>query len=856
MNDTASFGRWLKLRRIALELTQQDLGRLVGCSTMTIRKIEADERRPSRQLAERLTQHLDIPPAEHAAFLKAARAELCPDRLASPIQDAGPARRRPAHNLPTPSTLLIGRDREVAAVCARMRRADVRLLTLTGPGGVGKTRVALQAGADLLDTFADGIYLVALAPIRDPDLVIPTIAQTLGVKEIGGKPLIARLKGELRDKRLLLLLDNFEQVLDAAPQIAELLMMAPGMKVLSTSRASLHLSGEHEYIVPPLALPPPIDDRRSTGEKGADGVVGGRWSMVGQYAAVQLFVARTQAMLPDFALSPENVLAVTEICRRLDGLPLAIELAAARGKLLAPQALLARLVDRLALLTSGARDLSERQQTLRATIDWSYDLLSDAEQILFRQLAVFVGGCTLEAAEAIASELRIENQELRKAAHDQSLLNSQFSILNLIEALLGKSLLLLEGADGEPRFTMLETIREYALERLETSGEVDMIRRRHARFFLALAEDAAPKLYGAEQGAWLDRLEREHDNLRAALAWSRSEDDGVMGLRLAAALGRFWYVRGYFGEGRRRLEEGLTRSPDAPADVRVHALDWAAEFAVIQSDTAAARAMYEAGAALCRKTGYTSGLASALYGLAWLLLDLGDYPSAQIYAMDSVSILRKTSEVWGLAFATFTYAFVADALGDEATARANAEESLALFRSAGDTWNLAGPLSILGNLALRQGDHAAASERYEQGLALWEEMGDKPGISWGLRNLGAVAQAQSDHARAARLLAESLVVLQELGHKDIAWSLAGLAEAVAGLGQPARAARLFGAAEALREASGAAIFPVDRANYDGAVAVARAQLDDATFDAAWATGWAMTLEQAIAEALRETDEDS
>jgi predicted ATPase len=553
-----------------------------------------------------------------------------------------------------------------------------------------------------------------------------------------------------------------------------------------------------------------------------------------QYEAVRLFIERAQATKADFTITNANAPAVAEICHRLDGLPLAIELAAARTKLFPPKALLARLDNCLKLLTGGARDLPLRQQTIRNTIDWSYNLLDTGEQLLFARLGVFVGGCTLEAVAAVCnakSDLPLETMDGIASLADKSLLKQ------------------LAGVGGEPRFILLGAIREYALERLAAYGATEALRRRHAEYYLALAEDAAPQLYGATQATLLERLEHEHGNLCAVLIWSQMKGNQEVELRLASALGRFWYVRGYFAEGRRWLEDGLARSTDTLVDVRVHALDWAAEFASIQNDIAAARALYDEMQALCRRAGDASGLASALYGRAWLLLDQGDYASARSDAMESVLILRGTNEVWGLAFATFTYAFILDALSDESVARTSAEESLALFRSAGDTWNLAGPLSLLGNLARRQGDFATARKYYEEGLALWKKTGDQPGVSWGLRNLGQLAQAQGDYARAATLLAESVKILHEIGHKNITCGLVGLAEAVVDLGQPARAARLFGAAEALRDISGATIFPVDQPNYDRAVAIVRAQLGDTSFAAAWAEGRAMELEQVIAEAI-------
>jgi len=442
------------------------------------------------------------------------------------------------NNLPAQAALLVGREKEIEAVRGRLLRPDVRLLTLTGPGGTGKTRLALQVAAEVLDDFEHGVFFVALAPISDPGLVVPTMAQTLGLKETAGQPLIETLKDYLRDRALMLVLDNFEQVLAAASRVAELLAAGPQLKVLVTSRAVLRVYGEHEFPVPPLTLPDP--QRLPPPER------------LTQYEAVRLFIERALAVKPDFAVTNDNAPAVAEICRRLDGLPLALELAAARIRLLPPQAMLARLERRLPLLTGGARDLPARQQTLRNAIAWGYDLLGPGEQTLFRRLAVFVGGCTLEAAEAVGG--------------------GAVEVLDGIESLVGKSLLRQEeGVGGEPWFAMLETIREFALERLEESGEAEAIRRQHAAHYLELAEQAESALKGSQQMAWLEQLEREHDNLRAALRRSVERGEAEYGLRLGGALGRFWWMHGYLIEGRAWLT-ALLALPGASSSTAARAL--------------------------------------------------------------------------------------------------------------------------------------------------------------------------------------------------------------------------------------------------------------------------------------------
>lgn len=474
MDRTTSFGQWMRRRRKALDLTQNALAQQAGCAAATIKKIEADARRPSRQMAERLATLLEIAPEDRPLFLKIARAERCPDQLAiPPAPPSTPAPDHRLHNLPAQSTALIGREREVASICARLRRADLRLVAIVGPGGVGKTRLALQAAAWLLDDFADGVYLVPLASISEPDYVAATIAQTLGLRKNAPQTPLQRVKDYLDGKRVLLLLDNFEHLMDAAPQIAELLAASPGLKILIASREALHLYGEHAVTALPLDLPDPAGS--------ADP------ARLMECAAVRLFVERAQAVQETFAITGENAAVIAEICRRLDGLPLAIELAAARIALFSPQALLARLSSPLELLTSGARGVPARHQTLRAALDWSYDLLTAKEKMLFARLGAFADGCTVEMAEAICEGRVQQSRSADPIFHD---------MLDGLTSLLNKSLLCqTKGADGEPRFTMLAIVREYALERLELSGEAESLRQRSATHRWASAA-AAPQIHG------------------------------------------------------------------------------------------------------------------------------------------------------------------------------------------------------------------------------------------------------------------------------------------------------------------------------------------------------------------------
>jgi predicted ATPase/DNA-binding XRE family transcriptional regulator len=772
------FGELLRRHRVAAALSQEALAARAGVSTRAVSDLERGVKtRPHLETVGMLADALGLGLPERAALATAARPPKTAPAVALMSDFAGVE--SGVASLPIPPTPLIGREREVAAIAALVRDGrEERLITLTGPGGVGKTRLALAVAAAVVPDFADGIAWVELAPLADPALVASTVAQGVGTQEVGGRPLAETLREHLRGKRLLLVLDNCEHLRRAvADLVAGLLAACPGLAVLATSRASLRIRAERLVPVEPLALP------ASEAGRGFDDVA--------ESAAVRLFVQRARASRPDFALTAENAAAVAAICRRVDGLPLALELAATRLRALSPTTLLDLLEERLRVLAAAPSDAPERHRSLEAAVAWSHDLLGPAEQALFRRQAVFVGGCSLEAAAAISGD----DGAFATAAGLEALVD---------EALLGYG----ETPGGEPRYSMLETVRGFALERLEATGAAPAVRHAHAAYFLALAERAAPELSGPEQARWLDRLETEHDNLRAALDWGL-EQPGEFALRLAGALWGFWLIRGHLHEGRTWLERALEREPDASPGVVAKALDSAGVFAHYEDDTDRAVALHERALALYRAAGDRRGAATAL---------------------DNLGV-------------------VATRLGDHTRARAPHAEALALRREMGDTRGVVVSLNNLGILALLQGDRDRARAHYEEAVELCRGLGNPLMTAVSLGNLASLLRDEGDRARAAPLYRESLTLRRELGEKEgIVDCLMGMGSIAAADGQPERAARLFGAAEALGEAIGLSLAAIDRAQYDAAIAVARAAVGPNAFAAAWAEGREWPLDQAIDDA--------
>ena len=682
------------------------------------------------------------------------------------------------NNLPVQPTSFVGRERELAE--SRRLLEGSRLLTLTGPGGTGKTRLALQAAAEELDNFADGAFYVGLATITDPILVSSTIAEALSLREEADRPRAETVKNHLSDRETLLVLDNFEQVLDAGPWVSELLAAAPLLKALVTSRTVLGLSGEQEMPVPPLALPDPgrLPDVQS----------------LSQYEAVALFIERAVATRPDFLVTNENAPAVAEICVRLDGLPLAIELAAARVKILSPEAILQRLDQRLDLLTRGARDLPPRQRSLRGAIEWSYDLLDDTERRMFEGVSVFVGGCSLEAFEAVCTSDHpgIDGLDALSSLVDKSLLRRD------------------EGEAGESRFVMLETVRAYGLERLEASTGAPETRDRHAAHFLELALRAEPELTGREQRRWLQLVSDDHDNFRAALTWATERGDFELALSAAGALWRFWQQRGHLEEGRRRTEELLQHPLAAPRTAgRFKALSGAGSLAYWQNDYEATRAYYREALEIAREMGDPPAVALGLYNMAYANLLADDTATALDLVRESAGVYEQLGDLLGQAQSEGLIGWILSRQGDVETGLMEFEHSVALVRTVGDRFALADALTALAQLYRRSGRLEAARRAALEALGMFREADNSLGIA---------------------------LVLQILGELEI---MEGGFE---------RAVRLAGASDAIRESIGGGA-PPELMQIEDPRGKARERMSDEEVGRAWAEGRAMSLNDALAYAM-------
>lgn len=782
------FGAWLKQRRKELGLTQPELAQKVACSLETIEKIEAGKRRPSRQIAALIAECLSVPAGEHDAFAEYARANLpaASNNGSSYLDGPSPWRRLHQHpnNLPAQPNAFIGRQKEVQEASALLRQPGVRLLTVTGSPGIGKTRLSLMVAEDLLGYFEDGVFFVSLAPIAHSSQVGSAIIKALGIYEDASRTPSETLKEYLRDRRILLLLDNFEHLVETAQLIADLLEAAAHLKVLVTSRMALNLYGEYNFLVPPMSVP----DINTNSLADFEGV--------GGYEAVALFIERARAVKSDFALTPDNVLAVAQICHKLDGLPLAIELAAAHARILPPQALLPQLEHTLPLLIGGAQNVPPRQQTLRGAIAWSYDLLNSDEQLIFRRLGVFAGGCTVEAIEVIC---------------ESGARNAEVNLLDILDSLVSKNVLIQDArGDGYPRFLMLESIREYALERLAERGEEQVIYRLHANYFLAFAQRADLQLRSPGQLGALEQLDLEYHNLRAALQWASDNEEIDTAYQLADALWFFWWTRNYWIEGLDWFEKLLATGNSAPR---------------------------------------TLNRARALYGAGNLGLFLGSLPLAQSWLTESISIAREVDARRDLGRALNCLA-VAMAAGGDPVEWSILEESRQLLQGSGDDWSLALTISGMGEVARIQGNTKKAIPYHIEALELFRILGDAAGVGSRLLTLGHIMLQEGESEQAVTYYKEGITAFLDFkGYPGIAACMMGMAGAIGSLGKAGLAARTFGATDALCDAFGISIPVFYRAGYEQSLMATRAQLDEATFQAEWKVGRSMTAIQAIAYAL-------
>ena len=759
----ATFGVELRRLRKLAGFTQEELAARAGLTSKAVSILERGERkRPYPHTVRSLADALELSEAERASLQAAV-----PERDSPGSPGEKPA--TPVFGLPVSLAPLVGREREVGEIDRLLGEDAVRLLTLTGAGGIGKTSLAVEAARRARDRFPDGTIFVDLAPLGDAALVMPTLSQTLGLREAVGVSPLEVLRQHLRDKTFLLLLDNFEHVVEAAPGLIVLLASCRNLRVLVTSRASLRVRGELEYPVSPLAVPDPA---RSL---GAEEVVG--------TPAAELFVERAKGATPSFEITKANAAAVAAICWRLDGLPLALELAAAQTRFLQPTTLLARLDQ--ALQAGGARDLPERQRTMRGTIDWSHDLLHEPERELFRRLSVFAGGFALEAAEDVGG------------------LKDVFLLLgNLVE----QSLVVADpDLEDGMRYRMLEPIRQYALDRLRESGEESEVRRGHALWYTRFAEEADAELVGPEQGDWLDRLEAEHDNLRAALRWSLGGDEPEDGLRLATALWRMWNARGHMQEGRDWLQKALSIADDRPSAVRAKALNVTGAIAYQQGDIDAARDLFEKSMGFSGELGDEGYFSRAACNLANVMLDVGEYTRA------------------GELF----------------------EQCLVIDRKLGDKSRTAYSLGGLADVYYYTGDLDRGAEYYERSLALHRELDDRRSVALTQHNLGEIALKQNDPKKAEDLYKESLVMTREIDDRWLTVQmLPGLASLFALRGHQERAVSVLAAADALRREIGFEFQADVLADHERTVELARAALPADRFEAAWQKGSAMSLEEA------------
>lgn len=776
-----TFGEWLRRQRKAAGWTQEQLAQQLICSTSALKKIEGEERRPSAQIVEKLAEIFNIPPNERKAFLRFARG----DWKAAPSESTQEAPWRasaasPRSNLPASLTSLIGREQELARLAEYLSNPGIRLITLIGPPGIGKTSLSLQVGRNARSDFADGIFFVALAPLTDPNLVAPTIAQTLGFVEIPNQAPVERLKHGIGEKQMLIVLDNVEHLIEVtAALVSDILPACPRLKILTTSREALRIPGEWLFFVSPLTVPTEIASLDT--EAGS------------QFSALTLFAERARAVQPDFALNAVNIQRVAQICTQLDGLPLAIELIAARIRLMSPASLLSHWNEQFILSSEGMRAVAPRQQTLSNAIGWSYELLPDKERVLFRRLAAFAGGWTVQEAQAICSGDGMEAQE----------------IPSLLMHLADKSLVVLRGHATGERYHALETIRQYAQEKLMEFHEEEQVRNRHLDYFTRLAEESEPKLHSAEQITWLKQLETEQDNFRGALRWGLG-NRAEAGFRLVSALWLFWFMHAHFIEGRQWYDEALSSAEDVTPYVRMR----------------------------------------LLVGAASNAMGRGDFEQLAGISEQSLALSREQANQWGLAMSLHHLGISAWQQGEFEKANTLLEEGLARSQKA-ENWAIASYiLGDLGHVARAQGDHKKARGFVEESLALVQKYHDKWSSSYSLANLAHLVYQQSDYRRAKALTQQAMTLVQEAeDRRHISWLLELMGMVALRQGKPERAARLISNVEALDESIGINLIYEE----DDIVVRIREQLGDAAFETLAAEGRAMTLEQAVAYALEDSD---
>lgn len=807
VKEKESFAQEVRSRRKALGLSQKELAYCAGCSIKTIEKIESGERRPSRQVAELVAHCLGLGELERPAFMALSREPLA---IAS-------AHTTTPNNLPAPATAFVGREKEVMEGSRLLRNEDVRLLTFSGPPGIGKTRLSLRVASQVLAAFPDGAYFVPLATVRDPEMVPTAIAHTLKVQSVSGQSDLELLQDYLRNRRLLLVLDNFEQVVEGGPAVGALLTYAPGLKVATSSREPLHLYGEYEFPVPPLSLPdisnlPPLEE-------------------LTRYEGIRLFAQRAQAANRAFELTRENAAQVAAICARLDGLALAIELAAAQIREYTPAEIVQRLEPSLDLLVGGPRDLPARQQTLRAAIAWSHDLLGEEEQEIFCRLSVFAGANAKAIAKLSNQKPEVRNQEA------------------LLESLVDKSLLRREGRGGDSRYWMLETIRDYAAEKLGEGGKKEETERRHAAYYLSVAQEGNTQIRGPHSARWLGDLETEHDNMRLALRRSLDSGDSATALRLASALRWFWYLRGYVAEGRRWLDEALAAGKD-PTPERADALTALGVLAERLGDYEGAKAALTESVGLWRSLGDTPGTARALHNLAGVALEHNEYDRAEKLYGESLELWRSLGDVRNMAATLHNLSIIVYSRGDYDRALEMCREALPLMEATGD-WTFVGRLLTgMGEILRLKGDYEEAGQYYRRSIELADRLGDRKGRSIVLVNLGYVERRIGKIDLAEEYTREALGLDLEAGDSaSVAQDLIALGGVAGSRGQAEKAARLFAAADTLMSNLAVTLATPDRIEYERDLDAVMAQLSEPEWAKLQQEGRTMSPDQAVEYAL-------